>query len=93
MSALFASAQQVFEGGTALKTAVNSWCSTSTRTSAESTYGSIVDWDVSRVESMTNLFNGQQTCNPDISKWDVSSATSMKQSESFFFPRFYAVVR
>ena len=89
MTALFASAQQFFEGdasviGSALNSAVWNWCKTSTRTSVESSYGSIIDWDVSRVTSMMKLFSGQQTCNPDISKWDVSSVTSMSQSESSY---------
>ena len=37
----------------------------------------IEDWDVSNVDTMAVLFYQENSsCNPDISKWDVSSVTS-----------------
>ena len=41
-------------------------------------YGSIENWDTSRVTDMSNLFKDAETFNADISKWNVSRVTSMK---------------
>jgi hypothetical protein len=32
----------------------------------------IEKWDVSEIEDMEELFSYKVTCNPDISKWNVS---------------------
>jgi surface protein len=40
--------------------------------------GKIGEWDVSKVPNMDKLFEGQTTCDPDISGWDVSRVTSMR---------------
>ena len=42
--------------------------------------GLIENWDMSEVTDINNLFNEKKTYNPDISKWDVSGITTMKQS-------------
>lgn len=33
----------------------------------------IEDWDVSQIEQMDHLFHQKTECNPDISRWNVSS--------------------
>ena len=40
-----------------------------------SEYGPIVNWDVSSITDMTQLFTDAEKFNGDISKWDVSSVT------------------
>ena len=40
-------------------------------------YGPIVEWDVSRVSTMTAMFQDAKSFNGDISKWDVSKVTNM----------------
>ena len=42
-----------------VKGAVNKYCDPATRDQVVEQYGSISDWDVSRVTSMMNLFRGQ----------------------------------
>jgi hypothetical protein len=32
----------------------------------------IENWDTSEIDNMALLFEGKKTCNPDISKWNVS---------------------
>lgn len=46
-------------------------------------YGSISEWDTSRVTNMSQLFLDATYFDHDISKWDVSSVTSMK--DTFYF--------
>ena len=58
-----------------LKDAVAAWLADSKK--AETTYGDIGAWDVSRVTEMFQLFLFQGTFNADISKWDTSKVTSM----------------
>ena len=36
-------------------------------------------WDVSRVTTMSYMFNGASSFNSDVSKWDVSRVTNMWQ--------------
>ena len=86
-----------FADRTELKTAVNMWCVN--RTTANSTYGPIGQWDISRVTSLANMFcelgvcrnygNSHPECedfNDDISAWDTSSVTSLNV-RSPAFPR------
>jgi surface protein len=51
---------------------VNGMCS-------ESKYGSMPDWDVSRVTDMSNTFKDKTNFNGDISSWDVSSVINMNE--------------
>ena len=41
-------------------------------------YGHISTWDTSNVSSMYEVFKDFSEFNDDISRWDVSAATSMK---------------
>jgi len=59
-----------FESFNELEAAVNSYCETS---EDNETYGSITTWDVSQINSMTNLFYKKENCNPDIGNWNVSN--------------------
>ena len=43
------------------------------------TYGNIVDWDVSAVSNMNELFTNKLTFNADISKWNTACVSSMSQ--------------
>ena len=49
---------------------------------AESQYGHISTWDVSRVTNMSKLFKDKEDFNEDISYWNVSNVTDM--SDMFF---------
>jgi surface protein len=40
-------------------------------------YGRIVEWDVSHVTNMKNLFNNREIFNENISHWNVSNVTDM----------------
>ena len=55
--------------------AVNEWCSNPAE--AETKYGHISQWDVSRVTNMKELFKWKNAFNDDISGWDVSNVTDM----------------
>jgi surface protein len=48
-------------------------------------YGEIEIWDTSDVLSMESVFLSKSTFNEDISKWDVSSVTTMEASTSLSF--------
>ena len=48
-------------------------------------YGEIEIWDTSDVLSLRHVFNDKSTFNEDISKWDVSSVTTMRSSTSLSF--------
>lgn len=39
-------------------------------------YGTIDEWDVSKITDMAELFLEQEDCDPDIESWDVSSVTN-----------------
>jgi surface protein len=51
-------------------------------TSAAAKYGSINDWDTSRITDMRGLFRYATGFNEDISKWNTSSVTTFR--EMFF---------
>ena len=70
-----------------IQLAVNDWIDTSKRSSVESTYGLIQDWNTSQVTSMYQLFNQKKTFNANISKWNVAKVTNMNSS-TFQFPLF-----
>ncbi len=61
-------------------TAATAWVTSPATTAA--TYGNIVEWDVSAVSNMYQLFYNQPTLNADISKWNVASASNMAQMKS-----------
>ena len=65
----------VFTTKSALKTAVNAWCSNSA--SATTTYGDINTWDVSAVTDMSYMFEDASFFNSNISAWDTSNVTDM----------------
>jgi surface protein len=44
---------------------------------SDSEYGSMPDWDVSNVTSMSDAFKDKNSFNADISSWDVSKVTDM----------------
>ena len=74
-----------FTSSNTLRTAFADWCDASKRGSTEAAHGPISDWDVSGVNSLYELYSAvpqthRHTCNPDISRWDVSRVTNMKQS-------------
>eukprot|EP00212_Chloropicon_laureae_P007366 CAMPEP_0197499098 /NCGR_PEP_ID=MMETSP1311-20131121/60850_1 /TAXON_ID=464262 /ORGANISM="Genus nov. species nov., Strain RCC856" /LENGTH=204 /DNA_ID=CAMNT_0043044839 /DNA_START=80 /DNA_END=691 /DNA_ORIENTATION=- len=46
---------------------------------AESRYGHISDWDVSRVTDMKSLFMNKQDFNEDLSRWQTGKVTNMSQ--------------
>ena len=58
----------------ALKAAVDQWIAD--KTAAEGTHGAISEWDVSRVDDLSELFVGT-TFNDDIGAWDTSKVTDM----------------
>ena len=58
-----------------------------TRSSIELIYGLIQDWDTSDVTSMADLFYLKQEFNADLSKWNVSQVTNMRES-TFQLPLF-----
>ena len=68
-----------FESSSQLKQAVAEWFESSDlQESVESTFGPISEWCfTSAVTDMSNLFEGRQDFNQDISLWDVSSVTDM----------------
>jgi surface protein len=39
-------------------------------------YGPIEGWNVSLINDMSNVFNNESSCNPDISDWDVSNVVT-----------------
>ena len=53
-----------------LQAAVDLWVDDNA--TALATYGEINSWDVSQITDMSNLFDGKQGFNSDISNWDVS---------------------
>jgi surface protein len=59
-----------------IQSAVDLWVSDQAQ--AEATYGHISGWDVSSITNMSDLFNGKDTFNDDISVWDVSNVTNMQ---------------
>ena len=55
-----------------LKIAVNDWLNNATTASAKYC-GHISEWDVSRVQNMSGLFENAKDFNEDLSSWDVSN--------------------
>ena len=47
---------------------------------ATKTYGPIENWDMSLVTDISHLFHKKGTMNADLSSWDVSGVTTMKNS-------------
>ena len=41
-------------------------------------YGTIADWDVSKITDMSNLFHSQDSFNEPIGAWNTSAVTTMK---------------
>ena len=68
-----------------IKTAVGAWLANPT--AAQATYGHISTWDVSRVQSMDDMFKDASGFDADLSGWDVAAVTSMaamfKDASSF----------
>jgi surface protein len=58
-----------------LQTAVDLW--RTDRTQALILYGQINTWDVSGIADMSNLFEGDEDFNHDISNWNTSQVTNM----------------
>ena len=63
-----------------VKKIVDDWINPATRSSIETTYGPIANWDTSRVTRMDALFALKTTFNEDISEWDVSNVENMYMS-------------
>ena len=53
---------------------------TSKKEVATKTYGPIENWDMSLVTDISYLFYNKGTMNADLSSWDVSGVTNMRQS-------------
>ena len=66
----------VFTTKGALQTAVRAY--NDNVASAEATYGPIVDWDVSGITDMSDLFLNLVGFNADINSWDTSSVSNME---------------
>ena len=60
-----------------LRSAINTYQAADTI----SKYGPIENWDVSRVTSLKEAFKDKGTFNADLSKWNVSSVTSLYRSK------------
>ncbi|KAH8043371.1 hypothetical protein JL722_15249 [Aureococcus anophagefferens] len=65
-----------FSNSNELKEAVGEWISDSG--DAESKYGPIGDWDVSKVKNMASLCNSSASFDGDIGAWDVSKVTTLQ---------------
>jgi len=53
----------------------------SKKEAATKTYGPIENWDVSLVTDISQLFRDKGMMNADLSRWDVSSVTTMYNSK------------
>ena len=63
-----------------LEQIVDEWINPDTRSSIESTYGSIGDWNTSLVTRMDYLFYSKNTFNEDLLKWQTDKVTTMYYS-------------
>ena len=59
-----------------IQVAVDQWIFN--RTGAIERFGTIEEWDTSRVTHMWNLFQDQRTFNDDISNWNTACVTTME---------------
>ena len=66
-----------FTDKASLKTAVQAYNTDPAAATAE--YGLIADWDVSAIPDMSSLFGNLKDFNADISSWDTSKVTTMRQ--------------
>ena len=77
----------VFTDKAPLKTAVDEWAADAS--AAEATHGAISGWDVSRVDDLSNVFQGKMTFNAQLN-WDTSKVTNMyatfNQAKAFNHP-------
>lgn len=65
----------VFNNSDSLHHAAQAWLDDPAE--AEAKYGTISDWNTSRVSSMGHLFNGVSSFSANLSHWDVSRVTRM----------------
>ena len=63
-----------------LEKIVDEWINPATRSSIESTYGPIGDWNTSLVTRMDYLFLNKNTFNEDLLKWQTGKVTNMESS-------------
>ena len=63
-----------------LEKIVDEWINPATRSSIESTYGPIGDWNTSLVTRMDYLFLNKNTFNEDLLKWQTGKVTNMRSS-------------
>ncbi|EJK72086.1 hypothetical protein THAOC_06419, partial [Thalassiosira oceanica] len=98
-------AKFMFTNNTEVRTAIQEYldegCTTDMTCSAILTYGEIADWDVSRVQDFSHLFEDEDYCqlpgadtfNEPIGNWDTGSATNMEsmfsQAQGFNQPLNY----
>jgi hypothetical protein len=70
-----------------LRRVVSNWIAGGTsRSTVETTYGPIEDWDTSDVSNLNNVFHGFASTpfrnfNADLSNWNLSGVTSMRSSK------------
>ena len=79
-----AAVKGVFEDKEALSAAVSDWIANAA--TAEGTHGAISGWDTSRVDDMSQLFQGKSGFNAQLN-WDTSEVTNMgftfKEAKAF----------
>jgi hypothetical protein len=70
--------------GTGLRKVVSDWTAGGTlKDAVVAKYGEIENWSTSAVTNLASIFYGKSSFNADISKWVVSSVTTLKNSTSF----------
>ena len=67
----------IFTTKASLETAVKAY--NADVASAEATYGPIANWDVSAISDMRRLFYNLESFDVDISSWETSGVTTMKE--------------
>ena len=67
----------IFTTKASLETAVQAY--NADVASAEATYGPIANWDVSAISDMRRLFYNLESFDVDISSWETSGVTTMKE--------------
>ena len=70
---------------TGLRKIVDDWINPDTRSSVESTYGPIANWDTSGATDMSYLFYPKRSFNANISEWNVANVANMRSSPFQFF--------